>query len=173
MRKKTSAGSASGNPAHSRRSFIAIAGATLSAPVAAVATSSPSWLSPSGGSQDPLHARLAQLEDVDAIRALNRAFVIDVNAGAAVIGPGVVGMSHDGFGEQDVIEIAPDRETAAARIHVTVHTEAAIAPDCTVVQMARLQGGGVITGADAAVLENSYVRNDGVWKFVKSTRQPA
>jgi hypothetical protein len=82
-------------------------------------------------------------------------------------------MSHDGFGEQDVIEIAPDRETAAARIHVTVHTEAAIAPDCTVVQMARLQGGGVITGADAAVLENSYVRNDGVWKFVKSTRQPA
>jgi hypothetical protein len=39
--------------------------------------------------------------------------------------------------------------------------------------MARLQGGGVITGADAAVLENSYVRNDGVWKFVKSTRQPA
>ena len=65
-----------------RRSFIAFAGAAVSAPVAAAAGTLPSWLPPSGGSPNPLDARLAALEDLNAIRALNRAFARHVTSGA-------------------------------------------------------------------------------------------
>ena len=83
--------------------------------------------------------------------------------------PGVVGISHDGFGEQDVIEIAPDRETATARLHVTVHSETVIGPDCPLLKMARQQGGGVINRAEPVVLEGTYVRREGVWKILHVT----
>ena len=163
-----------------RRSFIAVAGAALSAPVAAAAAL-PSWRPPSGGT-DPLEARLARLEDLNAIRALNQAFARHVTAGAheelvaiaadpsgVVMEPGVVGISRDGFGEQDVIEIAPDREAATARLPVTVHTETVIGPDCPLLEMARQQGGGVISRAEPVVLEGTYVRREGVWKILHVT----
>ena len=165
-----------------RRSFIAIAGAAVSAPVAAAAGTLPSWLPPSGGS-DSLEARLARLEDLNAIRALNQAFAKHLTNGAAeelvalaadpsgvTVEPGVVGILHDGLGEQDVIAIAPDRRTATARLHVTLHTETAIGPDCTIVEMARQQGTGVIRASESAALENAYVRRDGVWKILTCRR---
>jgi len=158
-----------------RRSFMAAAGAALSAPVAAV---SPSWL-PASGASDSLEARLAKLEDVNAIRALNQEFARHVNnrsAGqravlaadpsGAVMDPDVVAISLDGFGQEGVIEIAPDRQTATARVHVTVHTETVIGPDCPLLEMARQQGGGVINGAEPVVLEAAYVRREGVWKIL-------
>jgi hypothetical protein len=177
MSKKTlPAGSASRNSAHSgRRSFIAIAGAALSAPLAAV---SPSWLPPSGGS-DPLAARLAHLEDLNAIRALNQAFARHVTDGAqqsdaalfadpaaVSIDPEVRAISKDGFAEQDTIEIAPDRRTATARLHVILHTETEIGPACTVVDMARQQGSGVISASRPVLLDGVYARDRGSWRIV-------
>ena len=80
-----------------RRSFIAIAGASLSAPAAAAAALP--WLPPSGAGGAALAVRLASLEDLNAICA----------------------------------------------IQVTVVSQTPIEPQCTVVEMATLQGGGVIT----------------------------
>jgi hypothetical protein len=170
--------------AATRRSFIAIAGAALSAPVAAAAATSSMWLPPSGGRLDPLEARLAELEDLDAIRALNQAHARHVTAGThervaalfanpsdAPIDPDIREIAPDGFGERDAIEIAEDRQTATARLHVTVRTETAIGPDCPLVDMARLQGGGVVSRLDSVVFENAYVRRDGVWRILRSTRK--
>ena len=136
-----------------RRSFIAVAGAAISAPVAAAAASS-SWLPPSGGRTDARQDRLAELEDLQAIRALNQAHCSTT--------PGIA--PHD-FGEHDQIEIAPDRKTATARFSVTLHTETELEP-CPLVEMARLQGGGVIARADHVVLEGVYTRGDDGWKIL-------
>ncbi|HZJ32617.1 MAG TPA: hypothetical protein VFD21_13665 [Vicinamibacterales bacterium] len=165
-----------------RRTFIAVAGAALSAPVAAAAATTSSWPPTSGGRADSLEARLAKLEDLNELRALNQAFARHVTSGATeelaalaaepsgvVLEPGVVGISHDGVGEHDVIEIAPDRQTATARLHVAVHTETVIGPDCPLLEMARQQGGGVISRAEPVVLEKAYVRRDGVWKILRVT----
>jgi hypothetical protein len=140
-----------------RRSFIAVAGASLSAPVAAAAAALP-WLPPSGGSSTALEARLATLEDVNAIRALNRAYFCE--------GPVIVdghAVSPAGFGVDDAIDVAADRATASARVQVTVRIETPIGPECTVVEMATLQGGGVITHEQSGVLVRMYVRRGGVW----------
>jgi hypothetical protein len=155
--------------AATRRSFITVAGAVLSAPVAAAAVTSSRWLPPSGGSGDTLAARLAKLEDLNAIRALNQALFSDPSS--AQLEPDVRAISPVDFGQHDVIEVAADRQTATARVHVMLHTEIAIGPECTLVEMARLQGGGTIACAEPGVLENAYVRRDGVWKLLRSTRR--
>jgi hypothetical protein len=159
-----------------RRSFIAVAGAALSAPVAAAAATLPGRIEP-----DPLALRLARLEDVNEIRALNQAYLRHAADGArdamaalfadpshAAIDRHMCGVSPAGFGEHDVIEIAEDRQTATARVHVTVHTRTALDPDCTLVEMAQAQGEGVLRAALPAVLEHTYVRRGGVWKILRT-----
>ena len=153
-----------------RRSFIAVTGAALSAPVAAAAATSSTWLPPSGGRPDPLAARLARLEDLDAIRALNQTLFSD--SSSAQLEADIRSISPVDFGQHDVIEVAADRQTATARLHVTVHTETEIDPDCTLVEMAKLQGEGVARWSEPAVLENTYVRRDGVWKIEAVTHVP-
>lgn len=154
-----------------RRSFIAVAGAALSAPVAAAAATSSSWLPPSGGRSDSLEARLAKLEDLNEIRALNHALFSDPSS--AQLDPDIRAISPVDFGARDVIEIAPDRQTATARLHVLLHTETELGPDCTLVNMARQQGNGVICTSESAVLENACIRRDGVWTILHSTRRAA
>ena len=68
--------------------------------------------------------------------------------------------------EEDAIEVAPDRQTATARLQVTLHTEAEIEPECTVVAMARQQGNGVIIASQPVLLEGSYARLRGNWRIV-------
>ena len=158
-----------------RRSFIQTAGAALSVPLAATAATVPAGAAVDG---DSLKARLAYLEDLDAIRALNQEYARHVNAGAhdvigslfanpsdARVDPDVRGMAPGGFGEQDVIDVAPDRQTATGHLHCTVQVETAIGPSCPLVEMARQQGGGVVRRTEHRVLENAYVRRDGVWKI--------
>ena len=137
-----------------RRSFMAVAGAALSAPVAAAAATLPGRIEP-----DPLKTRLVHLEDVNEIRALNQAYLIERR---------MSGVSPADFGEHDVIEIAEDRQTATARLHVIVHTETPLEPDCTLVEMARAQGEGVVRLALPAVLEHTYVRRGGAWKILRT-----
>ena len=153
-----------------RRSFISVAGAALSAPLMAAGAALPA-------EADDAKARLAALEDKDAIHALNQLYARHVNAGAheelsalfadpadARVEAGVRGIAPDGFGEQDEIEIATDRRSAVARVRWTVYTEAAIGPSCTLVEMARLQGEGVLRSTESALFENRYVRrDDGRW----------
>lgn len=166
-----------------RRSFISIAGAALSAPLAAAGATLPANAVDDG---DDLNRRLARLEDLNAIRALNQAYARHVNAGAREeiaalfadpsdrrIDPRMCGIAADGFGEHDVIDMAADRQTATAVLHCTVRTEAAIGPSCPLVDMARQQGGGVISRAEPGVLENVYVKREGIWKIQRSTHRPA
>lgn len=163
----------------SRRSFIQTAGAALSVPLAAAAS-----VPDATAGTDPAEARLGRLEDLEAIRALNQAHALYVNAGDrealaglfadpshAEVDAGVREMAPDGFGAQDVVEIAPDRRTATARLHCTLHLETAIGPDCPLVEMARQQGGGVVRRSERVVVENTYVRRDGVWKFERSAHR--
>ena len=167
----------------SRRSFIRTAGVALPASFAAVGAGVASAVPLNAAAAgESLEARLARLQDENAIRALNQEYARHVNAGrrqaltslfaepaGAQLGPEVRGVAPHGFGEHDRIEIAPDRQTATASIEVSLNAGTAIAPDCTVVQMAREQGGGVIERTDNGVFENTYVKRDGVWKIQRST----
>ena len=154
-------------------------GAALSVPLAAVAATVPAS---AVVGDDPLMARLGMLEDVNAIRALNQAWARHVNAGedeaitalfsdasAARIDPSIRSVAAAGFGEQDVIEVAADRQTATGLMHCMVEIETAIGPSCPLVEMAREQGGGVVMRSEAGVFENAYARRDGSWTIERST----
>jgi hypothetical protein len=126
----------------------------LSAPLAVAAANVPAIAAPADG--DP-NARLAYLEDLNAIRALNQAFAKHLNA------------LPDSFGEHDVIDIASDRQTATALLHCTVQIETESGPSCPLVEMAKQQGGGVLRRREAGVFEHAYVRRDGIWKMQRSS----
>ena len=165
--------------ASTRRRFFWQAGAAaLSAPLAA---SGAHATQRDAEDTEALKARIATLEDVNAIRELHQTYTRLINAGAreeaaslfadpreAQIDASIRNLSADRFGEQDVIEIAADRKTAAARIHCTVELEIAIGPSCTLVEMTRVQGEGFLKRSERRVLESSYVKQDGVWKIARS-----
>jgi hypothetical protein len=164
-----------------RRIFFGHASAALSAPLAVAAT-----LAAEGQDAEDVAARLGALEDANAIRALQQAYVRLVNAGAhedvaalfadpaaALVDTSVRILSADSFGEHDVIDVAPADGTATARLHCTVETESPIEPCCTLVQMARLQGEGVVKRSERRVLESAYVKRHGAWKLARAAFRPA
>jgi len=155
--------------ASTRRSFIRKSGAALSAPLAAAAA-----VVPVRGTAvaDPLAERLALLEDIDAIRGLNQAFARQVSAGAAGplgIDPSISDVAAHQFGEHDVVEVAPDRQTATAVMHCSVQIETVIGPSCPLVDMARAQGGGAVRRSETGVFDIAYVSRDGVWAIERAT----
>jgi hypothetical protein len=155
-----------------RRTFIRKTGVALSVPLAAAAAVVPVSADVEG---DSLADRLARLEDVNAIRALNQVLARQVNAGEAEtvgIDPSIRDVVTAAFGEHDVIDVASDRKTATSLIHCTVTIETPIGPSCPLVEMAREQGGGVVRRAEAGVFENLYVRRDGRWRIERSTYRP-
>jgi len=149
--------------AATRRSFIQTAGAALSTPLALAAASVPATAAPAEG--DP-NARLAYLEDLEAIRTLNQEFA------RQYANPGIRGITPDPFADHDVIDIGPDRLTATALMHCTVHMENEIGPSCTLVEMAKQQGGGVVRRSEVGVFDHAYVRRDGIWKIQRSSYRP-
>lgn len=166
-----------------RRAFIGSAGAALSVPLAAVAATAPSNApAHSLEDADTLRARLTRLEDENAIRALNQAYVRHVNAdahaelaalfadpSAALIDPGIRGVTAEHVGEHDVITIAPDGQVATGLLHCTVDAESVIGPACPLLDMARQQGGGVVRRTERGVFENAYVKRGGSWKIQRAT----
>lgn len=155
-----------------RRRFLCKAGAALSVPLAAAAGA------PTAAATDDsaaLRARLALLEDANAIRALQHAYAQRVNAGGGpaldklfvgdVPTRGFRTFCPDPHGGDDSIDIDPGAATATAREHCVVEIETAIEPSCPLVEMARAQGGGVLRRSERGVLESEYVKLDGVWKI--------
>ena len=144
-----------------------------------------------------LEARLADLEDVNAIRQLHQTYARLINRSAgrahaevvdrlhdevvklfaaaseAEVDVSITSLSADRFGEADVIELATDRQSATGRFHCIVQTETAIGPSCTLVEMARAQGEGFVRRSQRRVIEAAYVKQAGVWKIRRTAYSPA
>jgi hypothetical protein len=158
-----------------RRRFFGQA-AALSVPLAgsaALAGAEPS------AATDAAAARLAVLEDANAIRALQRAYARLVNGGAheeaaqlfvdpaaAPRDAGLRRLAADRFAADEVVAVASDGESATTRLDCTAEIETAIDGGHTLVDMLRAQGEGVLRAVEHRVLEGAYVKQGGTWKIV-------
>ena len=162
-----------------RRGFLWKAGAALAAPLAvAAARATPAR---AAIERDAAQTRLAELEDVNAIRELTRRYVGHVNAGAhneaaaLFMEPARADtrsarkLAADPLGGEDTIEIAATGTAATAHLHCTAEIETPIEPVTPLVAMARAQGGGVLKRTDRGVLESTYIKTDGAWKIERLT----
>jgi hypothetical protein len=156
-----------------RRSFFRHAGAALAAPLAATAA-----LAGQRGGRGHVVGRRDVSEDVDAIRVLQVKFarlvgdreaiaVLFAASGRASIGEHVRDAVIDG---DDAIAISTDG-TATARVPCIVTTATPIADGGTLVDMARLQGDGVIKRSERRTLVSELVKRDGRWQFVTAEFQ--
>lgn len=162
-----------------RRRLFWKAGAALAAPLAIVGADTAAGTAANDAS---LRERVGRLEDENAIRELNRNWIRHFNAGAqpelarlfadrATVSDlgDICGVATDVADPQDCIELAADRSTATACMHCTVRIEAPIEPSCTLVEMARAQGGGFVRRTQKGVFEGEYVKRDGAWKIQRLT----
>jgi hypothetical protein len=158
-----------------RRGFFGRAGAVLVAPLAATQALA------GDDAQSELAARLAELEDVNAIRALQRAFARAVSAGsagelaalysdpaAAEVEAAIRSIVVDALGDGAFVELHGDGN-ALVNSPCTVESAVPIGPDCTLVEMARLQGEGVIRRSERRLLELACAKRDGAWKITRAT----
>ena len=126
-----------------RRNFVLRAGAAVAAPVALVSDAT-------GGVQSSvgLQARIAELEDADALRRLTGEFIALVNEGKdshALLNAVMVEIETGDFDSLATSRIRADRQYAEVCLPCKVATHEAIdAPDSGLVDMARLQGEGVV-----------------------------
>jgi len=158
-----------------RRGFLWKASAALAVPLTVGAARVSAH---TAEARDTSEARLAELEDVNAIRELTRRYVRHVNAGAhdeaaalfaqparADSRSGPTTLGADSLGGEDAIEIAAGATAATARLHCNAEIETPIEPVTPLVAMARAQGGGVLRRTDRGVIEAAYVKLDGCWKI--------
>ena len=130
------------------------------------------------GDRDASQARLAQLEDVNAIRELTRSYVRHVNAGAhgeaAALfartrarrrAPPPAQLAADPLGGEDAIEIEASGMTPPRGCTARPRSLRRSSPVTPLVEMARAQGGGVLKRSERGVLEGAYVKRDGCWKI--------
>ena len=137
-----------------RRKFFGGA-AMLAAPLAAGAAVA----------SDDLAARLAALEDANAIRALLRDWARGVVAGtAAAPTENIYGFALDA----DVSITVAENGTATASVACVVETATPIDGNETLVEMARLQGDGIVRRVERRVLHGSFVKRDGCWHFAST-----
>jgi len=165
------------NTTSTRRSFLKD-GALLAVPLAAAAPAAVL-------ADDGLKARLAKLEDEAAIRVLHHTWLRQLNAGevaptplfadseVAAFGQAVRSIAIDHAGPPDAIEIAADGRCAAGLFPCAVEIETAIAPDCTLAQMAHAQGNGFVRRTERRVLKVEYAKASGAWAIAKVDFAPA
>ena len=153
-----------------RRTFFSHAGAALAAPLAAGAA-----LAGESGSGDDLAARLAALEDANAIRALLQRYARLVNAGGADLprySPTAHASARFTLDPTRRIDFAIADGTATARVACTVETATPIDGRETLVEMARLQGDGVIEAQRAARARRARSSNATAdWQFLNAEFQ--
>jgi hypothetical protein len=66
---------------------------------------------------------------------------------------------------KDMVKVAPDRKSAQARFAYSLQVGAPIISDSPLVEMARLQGQGIMKWWEGGVHEVSYVKEGGSWKI--------
>ena len=165
-----------------RRGFLRKASAALAAPLAVGGASVSAH---AAGERDPSRARLARLEDANAIRELTRSYVRHVNAGehdqaAALFAQPAradtrcaLTLAADPLGGEEAIEVAASGATATARLHCIAEIETPIEPLTPLVAMARAQGGGVLKRSERGVLDGAYVKRAGIWQIERLDFRPA
>jgi hypothetical protein len=69
--------------------------------------------------------------------------------------------------QQDTVDVAADRKSAKARFHCFMQAGAPVASESSLMEMARLQGQGILQWWEGGVYENSYVKDGDIWKIKK------
>ena len=143
------------NGSTTRRNFFGSAALLAASPLAAG----------TAVASDDLAARLAALEDANAIRALLRDWARDVSAGkVAAPAANIHGLTLDA----DVSITVAEDGTATARVPCVVATATPIDGNETLVEMARQQGDGVVRRAERRVLHGSFVKRDSSWHLAST-----
>lgn len=109
---------------------------------------------------DDVAARLAALEDANAIRTLLQAWAREVNRGAST--SPAAGVRKLALDAEAAIHVAADG-TATARVTCSVETATPIEGNETLVEMARQQGDGIIRRSDQRLLTGTFVKHNGIW----------
>jgi hypothetical protein len=142
------------NGSTTRRRFFGGA-ALLAAPLAAAATVA----------SDDVAARLAALEDANSIRALLQNWARGVATGkAAAPAANICTFTLD----PDVSISVAENGTATASVPCVVETATPIDGNETLVEMARLQGDGLVRRVERRVLHGSFVKRDGGWHLAST-----
>jgi hypothetical protein len=69
--------------------------------------------------------------------------------------------------QRETIEVATDRKYAKAHFPFSIRVGIPLGPESTLVQMARLQGQGIVHWWESGICKSSYVRVGDVWKIRK------
>ena len=67
--------------------------------------------------------------------------------------------------QRDLVEVAPNRQSARARFHCLARVQASVDSDLPLMEMARQQGQGIVERWEGGVFENSYVKVGEDWKI--------
>lgn len=118
-----------------------------------------------GAAGDDIAARLAALEDANAIRDLLRGWAHDVSTGK-LTAP-VAHLGNVRLDSEPAIDVAANG-TATARVACIVETTTPIDGNETLVEMARLQGDGIVRRAERRVLHGSFVKRNGGWRLAST-----
>ncbi len=152
-----------------RRGFFLKASAAMSAPAAFVAAGEPAR-----AATGTLEARVAALEDEIELRRLAAQLIQQVNGGSRdLLEAGnaelreIVAADVDATCSSAVI--ASDRKAARVRLPCTVCFDEPIdAPGSSLVDMARLQGEGVLPRLEDRMLEAHFERAAAGWKLASA-----
>jgi len=77
------------------------------------------------------------------------------------------GFETDPAQQLDLVEVAGDRKTATGQFPYSMQVGAPMARNSSLVEMARLQGEGIVHWWESGIHEVSYVKEDNTWKIRK------
>jgi len=149
-----------------RRKFFLKAGAAMSAPAAFTTGISTAAAGPAA-----LEEKLVKLEDEMALRRLRSDTIVEINRASRDVldeleqGLRQIVADHEIDATASVV-VSADRAAASMCVPCTVRLEAPIeAPGSSLVDMARLQGEGVLSRTEARVLEIACTRTSAGWEL--------
>ncbi|HTC43635.1 MAG TPA: hypothetical protein VK696_01165 [Steroidobacteraceae bacterium] len=150
----------SNNIGSSRRTFLK-GGALLAAPIAAASVTAVTF------ADEGLKARVTQLEDEAEIRRLHQAWLRRVNSGErdVLFDDAVRQVTADHAGAPDQIAVAADGGSAVGHFDHAVALQTALGRDCTLAQMAHVQGHGTVRRTERRQLIVRYLKSDGAWRM--------
>jgi hypothetical protein len=81
------------------------------------------------------------------------------------------GFETDPVQQLDIVEVAGDRKNATGQFPYSMQVGAPMTGDSSLVEMARLQGEGIVSWWESGIHETSYVKKDSAWKIRRLTHR--